>query len=78
MSNACQQIQVINWKMPTNSNKISHNANTCQNNKTRTNHGKSWEIMAIIIMAFFGNVMVNLYLNNMFNILIDFFRFILV
>ena len=40
--------------------------------------GKSWKIMAIIIMAFFGHFMVKLYLNNIFNGLIDFFCFILV
>ena len=47
--------------------------------------GKSWgnhrkiigKIMAII-MTIFGNFMVNLYLDNRFKGLIDFFRFILV
>ena len=34
--------------------------------------------MVIIIMAFFGNFMVKLYLNNIFNGTIDFFCFILV
>ena len=34
--------------------------------------------MTIIIMAFFGSFMVNLYLNNILNILIDFFCFDLV
>ena len=36
------------------------------------NHGKSWKIMAIIIMAFVGHFMVKLYFNNIFNGLIDF------
>ena len=39
--------------------------------------GKSWE-NTIIIIAFFGNVMVKLYLNNWFNGLIGFVRFGLV
>ena len=46
--------------------------------KIMGNHGKSWEIMVIIIMAIFGHFMVKLHLNNIFNILIDFSRFILV
>ena len=40
--------------------------------KIMENHGKSWKIMANIIMAFFGNFRVKLYLNNIFNGLIDF------
>ena len=31
---------------------------------TMENHGKSWKILAIIIMAFFGNFIVKLHLNN--------------
>ena len=40
--------------------------------KNMENHRQSWKIMAIIIMACFGNFMVKLYLNNMFNSLIGF------
>ena len=46
--------------------------------KSLKNHGKSWKIMVIIIMAFFSRFMVKLYLNNIFNGFIDFFCFILV
>ena len=42
--------------------------------KIMENHGKSWKIMAIIIMAFFGHFMVILGLNNIFKFLIGFFR----
>ena len=42
--------------------------------KILENRGKSWEIMAIIIMAMFCHFMVKLYLNNVFNILIGFRR----
>ncbi len=41
---------------------------------THKNHGKSWKIMVIIIMAFFGHFMVILGLNNIFNGFIYFFR----
>ena len=44
--------------------------------KIMENYRKSWKIMAIIIIAFFGHFMVKLYLNNIFNGLIDFFCFI--
>ena len=45
-----------------------------KNPKSMENHGKSWQIMAIIIMAFFGNFMVILGLNNIFKLLIRFSR----
>ena len=61
-----QMIQMLFWVLHLN------------HGKSKENHGKSWEIMAIISMAFFGNFIVKLYFNSIFNILIDFFCFILV
>ena len=42
------------------------------------NHGKITETNMVIIMGIFGNFMVQLYLNNIFNGLIGFSRFGLV
>ena len=45
--------------------------------KLLKNHGKSWKSMehiTKIIIAIFGNVMVKVYLNNILNVLIRFFR----
>ena len=46
--------------------------------KSWENHGKIMVNNTIIIMAIFCNFMVELYFNNTFNILIDFFCFTLV